>query len=275
MTAAGAAVLVALVGTAAVLAVQTRANADLKAANTDLAVANAKVTRANTELVASNQRERARFELAQEAIRIFHTGVSEDLLLKQKEFGALRTKLLRGAQEFYRKLEGLLGGQTDRDSQLALGRAYYEVGELTMQLDSMKDALAMHQRALALFEDLASEAPPTRSSKATIAQSNAAIALRLSCSGKRTRPWPPSAGHARSPRLWSTPTPPISGAEASWPGSNIFMASFSWRTREIAEGLDALEQARAIQEDLVRTQPLGRAVPIRARPDMRRPGLAT
>ena len=41
-------------------------------------------------LAASNQRERARFELAQEAIRMFHTGVSEDLLLKQKEFGALR-----------------------------------------------------------------------------------------------------------------------------------------------------------------------------------------
>ena len=145
MTAAGAAVLVALVGTAAVLAVQTRANADLKAAN--------------TELAASNQRERARFELAQEAIRMFHTGVSEDLLLKQKEFGALRTKLLRGAQEFYRKLERLLGGQADRDSRLGLGHAYYEVGELTMQLDSRKDALAMYQRALALFEDLASKAP--------------------------------------------------------------------------------------------------------------------
>ncbi len=141
------------------LAVQTRANADLKAANADLAVATAKVTRANTELAASNQRERARFELAQEAIKMFHTGVSEDLLLKQKEFGALRIKLLRGAQEFYRKLEGLLGGQADRDSRLALGRAYHEVGELTRQLDSAKDALAMHQRALALFEDLASEAP--------------------------------------------------------------------------------------------------------------------
>ncbi len=92
VTAAGAAVLVALVGTAAVLAVQTRANSDLKVANADLAVANAKVTRANTDLAASNHRERARFELAQEAIKMFHTGVSEDLLLKQKEFGALRTE---------------------------------------------------------------------------------------------------------------------------------------------------------------------------------------
>jgi eukaryotic-like serine/threonine-protein kinase len=96
MTAAAAAMLVALVGTATVLAVQTRANANLHSANTELAVVNAKATRANTELAASNKRERARFDLAHEAIRIFHTGVSEDLLLKQKEFGALRTKLLRG-----------------------------------------------------------------------------------------------------------------------------------------------------------------------------------
>ena len=185
VTAAAAAVLVALVGTAAVLAVQTRANADLKAANTDLAVANAKVTRANTELAASNERERARFALAQEAIRMFHTGVSEDLLLKQKEFGALRTKLLRGAQEFYRKLEGLLGGQADRDSRLALGRAYFEVGELTRQLDSMKDALAMHQRALALFEDLAREAPADAELRREVERSYAAIALLLSSLGQK------------------------------------------------------------------------------------------
>ena len=96
VTAAGAAVLVALVGTAAVLAVQTRANADLKAANAELAVANAKVTRANTDLEASNKRERARFTLAQEAIRMFHTGVSEDLLLKQKEFGACAPSCFAG-----------------------------------------------------------------------------------------------------------------------------------------------------------------------------------
>ena len=59
--------------------------------------------------------------LAQEAIRTFHTGVSEDLLLKQKEFDALRTKLLRGASDFYQKLERLLEGQADRESPVSLG----------------------------------------------------------------------------------------------------------------------------------------------------------
>jgi serine/threonine-protein kinase len=159
VTAIGAAVLVALVGTAAVLAVQTTANADLRRANLDLATANAKVTRANTELAASNQREQARFALAQEAIRTFHSGVSEDVLLKQDEFKALRTKLLRGAREFYRKLEGLLQGQQDHDSQFALGQAYFEVGELTRVLDSIEEAQGVFRRALAIFEALGRENP--------------------------------------------------------------------------------------------------------------------
>ena len=185
VTAAGAAVLVALVGTAVVLAVQTRANSELRASNAKLAVANAEVTRANNELAASNGRERARFALAQDAIRMFHTGVSEDLLLKQKEFGTLRTKLLRGAQEFYRKLEGMLGGQADRDSRLALGRAYFEVGELTKDLDSKKDALATHERALALFEVLARDAPDDNEVLSQVERTYTAIALSLSSLGRR------------------------------------------------------------------------------------------
>ncbi len=147
VTAAAISVLVALAGTAAVLAVQTRANRELKRANMDLAIANTKVTRANADLAASNERERARFALAQEAIRTFHTGVSEDILLKQEEFKALRTKLLREAREFYRKLEELLQGHEDRDSRQALGRAYFEVGELTRNLDSIEEAQVVLRRA--------------------------------------------------------------------------------------------------------------------------------
>ena len=49
-----AAVLVALAGTAAVLAVQTQPNFDLQAANIDLAVANAQVKRSNADLEAAN-----------------------------------------------------------------------------------------------------------------------------------------------------------------------------------------------------------------------------
>jgi hypothetical protein len=100
---AAAALVVAVVGgLVAVLAVQERARADLAAKNAELADEQAKVL--------------ARFELAQKAIATFHTGVSEDALLKNPQFDELRTKLLKEAAGFYAELEKLLAGQTDRKS---------------------------------------------------------------------------------------------------------------------------------------------------------------
>ena len=62
----------------------------------------------------------ARYDLAVEAIETFHTGVSEDFLLKNAEFKELRTKLLKEAAGFYAELEKLLAGQTDAKSRKAL-----------------------------------------------------------------------------------------------------------------------------------------------------------
>ena len=88
-----------------------------KAANDELSIANSKVTEANTNLAAANVRERERFDLAMSAIKLFHGEVSEDLLMKERQFEALRTKLLRGAADFYGKLLVLLKSQTDLKSR--------------------------------------------------------------------------------------------------------------------------------------------------------------
>ena len=178
------AVMVTLIGTAVVLAVQTRANRELKLANTDLSIANNKVTKANAELAAANERARVRFALAQEAIRTFHSGVSEDVLLKQDEFKALRTKLLRGAREFYRKLEGLLQGHADRDSRLALGQAYFDVGELTYELDAIEEAQATFRRALALFEALSSKNPADAEPRRALAHTVESLGLTFMSVGR-------------------------------------------------------------------------------------------
>jgi tetratricopeptide (TPR) repeat protein len=134
VTSAAAAGLVALVGLAIVLALQARANSDLRAAN---------------------KREQQRFELAMEAIQTFHTGVSEDVLLKQDRFKSLQKRLLGGAAEFYGKLRKLLEGQRDARSRRALGQAYFQVGELTEKISSRKEALKVHQQALAIRRELA------------------------------------------------------------------------------------------------------------------------
>ena len=139
VVAAAAAVLVAVAGTAAVLAVQTRANQELTRSNDALKTANALVTKANTDLQAANERERQRFDLAMEAIKLFHGEVSQDLLLKEKQFEELRTKLLRGAARFYGKLEGLLKTHDDSISRKALGYAYDELSELTGMIGSQPE----------------------------------------------------------------------------------------------------------------------------------------
>ena len=76
--------------------------------------------RANDALAEANSRERERFALAMDAVKLFHGEVSEDFLLKEKPFESVRTKLLRGAAEFYSKLERRLEGQTDRPSRTVL-----------------------------------------------------------------------------------------------------------------------------------------------------------
>ena len=136
VTAAAAAVLVALVGLAAILAVQTTANRELK--------------RSNEALDAANVRETARFNLAMEAIGLFHGEVSEDVLLKEERFKSLRKKLLSGAAGFYGRLEGLLAGQEDLHSLAAMGDAYNGLGLVTSMIGSKLEALAVLRKGLAV-----------------------------------------------------------------------------------------------------------------------------
>ena len=137
---------------------QTRANGRLQQSNAELAIANDRATKANADLNSANEREKQRFNLAMDAIKLFHGEVSEDLLLKEKQFEGLRTKLLKGAADFYGRLEGLLKDQTDRASRAALGKAYDELGELTGKIGDQRAALAVYRKALAVRRALARRA---------------------------------------------------------------------------------------------------------------------
>ncbi len=166
-----ASLLVALAGTGAVLAVQTRANGQLRRANNELAAANGRVAAANTELKAANERDKERFRLAMDAIKLFHGEVSQDLLLKERQFEGLRTKLLNGAADFYGRLENLLKGHADRDSRSALGKAYDELGTLTETIGDQTRALAVHRQALAVRRALFSEPGADAGTKLDVALS--------------------------------------------------------------------------------------------------------
>ena len=91
----------------------------------------------------------ARYELATDAIKTFHTGVSEDFLLKEEKFKNLRNTLLKSASDFYGKLGALLGQETDLASRRALAQANFELSDLTDKVGRKEDALAAHRQALA------------------------------------------------------------------------------------------------------------------------------
>ena len=104
VTSAGVAVLAGLAALGAVAYVQARANRDLRLANNE-------VVQANNSLKDEKEKVQARFALARDAIHLFHGEVSEDVLLKEKQFDRLRVGLLRGAAGFYGRLEDLLKGE--------------------------------------------------------------------------------------------------------------------------------------------------------------------
>ena len=116
------------------LGVQTRAKADI-------ARSLASETGPHTELHPLLQAAvQARYMLAVEAINAFHTGVSEDFLLKQEQFKDVRDRLLKSASDFYGKLGALLGKESDLASRRAVGQANFEVAELTEKVGKPDDA---------------------------------------------------------------------------------------------------------------------------------------
>ena len=99
--------------------------------------------------------------LAMDAIRTYHTGVSQDVLLRQPALKDLRRSLLLGAHDFYLRLKENLEGRRSNDSatRLKLAQACLDLGRLDTQIGSMKDARASYEQALALHRGLADEYP--------------------------------------------------------------------------------------------------------------------
>ena len=145
LTGAAAAVLAGVLGLSAVLAVQAASNARLSASLARETKANTALADANDELIRSKAAVQDRYDLAVEAIKLFHTGVSEDFLLKQDQFKALSDQLLKSARDFYGRLGAMLCKETDVGSQRALARANFEAADLTEKVGRKADALEAHR----------------------------------------------------------------------------------------------------------------------------------
>ena len=251
VTAAGAAVVVALVGTAAVMTVQAVDNARLSASLGRESMANSALATTNAELTRAKEAVQARYDLAVDAIKTFHTGVSEDFLLREPKFKDLRDRLLESASDFYEKLGSLLGKETDTASRRALASAEFEVASLTGAVGRTDLALAAHRRVLAAREALPADPQATDEIKGDVGRSLTAIASLLDGTGKTDEA---IATYRKADSL-------LAGADSPAP---VCAALADCRSRlgyllytagHAADGLKVLVQARSDQDVLARDNP--------------------
>jgi eukaryotic-like serine/threonine-protein kinase len=146
--------------------------------------ANVKLAAKNEELAAERTKVQARYDLAVDAIKTFHTGVSEDFLLKEERFKVLRDRLLNAAADFYAKLSALLGNETDVGSRRALAQSNFELAELTGKVGRLEDALAAHRAVLAARDALAHDSGADAAVKVELGRSLMAVAKLLSSTVK-------------------------------------------------------------------------------------------
>jgi eukaryotic-like serine/threonine-protein kinase len=245
--AASLVLLALMAGVAAVLAVQSAANARLSESLTRETVANAALAAANAELSRSKAAVQARYELAVEAIKTFHTGVSEDFLLKEEKFKELRDRLLNKASDFYGKLGALLGKETDFAARRALAESNFELAELTRKVGRSEAALAAHRAVLEAREALAAEPGAGIGAKAAVGRSMAAVAYLLKWTGKSDDAL---VAYLKSESL-------LAGLAGSDPSARAALAACRTRMARLfldagkpAEALEACKRARTDQEAL-------------------------
>jgi serine/threonine-protein kinase len=239
VTGAAAAVLAGVMGLSAVLAVQASANARLSQSLK-------RETSANNELKRSKAAVQARYDLAVEAVKSFHTGVSEDFLLKEERFKQHRDRLLETASDFYGKLGALLGKEMDSSSRRALAQSNFELAELTRKIGHPEAALAEHQAVLEARELLAAEPGADTGRKADIGRSLTAVAYLLRSTGKADEAL---ATYRRSETLLAGLTG-SEAARAALAACRTRMANLLMDVGQSAEALAVCKLARADQEAL-------------------------
>jgi tetratricopeptide (TPR) repeat protein len=246
VTAAGLLLLalaLGVVGLSAVLAVQTRAKADIaRALDSE--------TKANAALAAASARVAQRYALAMEAIQTFHTGVSKDFLLKEEAFKELRDRLLGSAAGFYGKLGVLLGQESDVASRRALHQANFELADLTARIGRTEAALAAHRAVLTARRALAAEPTADEGVRIEVGRSLTRVAGLLQSTGQTDEAL---AAYREAEAILARPSSSEARAELAWCRSAL--GGLLHQTGRPAEAEAEFRQALAIQEKLVAENP--------------------
>ena len=240
---AAVALIAGVVGLSTVLAVQTQAKAEVTRALAGERDANA----GPPGLARSKAAVQTRYDLAVEAIETFHTGVSEDFLLKQDQFKELRDRLLKSAQDFYGKLSALLGKETDVASRRALAASNFELAQLTDKVGNQEDALKAHRAVLAARETLLAEPGAGSAATTDVGLSLVAVAGLMEATGKSGEA---IAMYRRSESLLTGLAGTDVTAQAVLAKCRSMLGNVLAHTGQNTDALATYRQARASQEAL-------------------------
>jgi serine/threonine-protein kinase len=247
VTAAAVALFVGILGLSGVLVIQTQAKQEISRALGRETQANKALGLANQELSRSRAAVEARYDLAVQAIKTFHTGVSEDFLLKEEKFRSLRDRLLKSAAEFYDKLSALLEKDTGRDSRRALASANFELASLTAMVGRNADALAAHQSVLSARRKLAADPRADASALADVGRSLAEVAGLLGSAGKTDEALAAYEDAVQSLSQVAPGSPEVRGALAA---CRSRMGGLLTSIGKNEQAIEAYRSARADQERL-------------------------
>ena len=93
------------------------------------------------------------------AIEDYYTGVSQEVLLGQKEFQDLRVRFLEKPRQFYDRLTTELESASDERGQALLARGRYSLGRLLWLLGRHEEAGQQHEAAIKLYRALVAAHP--------------------------------------------------------------------------------------------------------------------
>lgn len=217
-----------------------------------LGQANRELAKKNDQLIQARKKADTRYDLARKALATFHTGVSEDFLLKEEKFKNLRDRLLSSADEFYANLGTLLKDDDENQSRRELLQANYDMANLNMKVGQKEGALQMHQRVLAEREKMLPNDPDAAYD---VAQSLITIADLLAETGK-TQKALEAYNQARKVVAGSNgKLPPNPEAQIAYAEAGSRWGYLLGNTQQSEEARKVLEEARDIQESLVAQDP--------------------
>ncbi len=259
VAALAAAVMLAVVGgTTGILAVQAKANADLRSANDKLDQANSELKSSNTLLDQQRTRAEEREKQAIDAVKKFRDAVAGNPELKNNpSLESLRKLLLKEPLAFFRSLRA--GLQADRDTRpeslARLAAACFELGSLTNEIGDKQDALFAYGESLAIRQKLADASPGVTGFQSDLARSGDSIG---SLQGATGRPAEALLSFEQARVIWerlARENPSVTEFQRSlaWNYHNIGILQASTDRR--TDALALYEQARAIRDRLVRENP--------------------